>query len=141
MNLIYVHLCLLRILHEVELKSSSSWMEISGPYREEEEEGGSFKVTADFCNLLMIPLESFWKHPGDKWIKITASIVFSGKALFCNILCSRQSGRCNLQALLLSATRDHVIWTTLAETECPHPSVLSSYVSNYFIASPFKVGS
>lgn len=56
-------------------------MEIIGPYRGEEEDGGSFKVTADFCNLLMIPLESFWKRPGDKWIKITASIIFSGKAL------------------------------------------------------------
>lgn len=32
-------------------------MEIIGPYRGEG--GGSFKVTADFCNLLMIPLETF----------------------------------------------------------------------------------
>lgn len=136
MNLISVHLCLVRILHEVQLKSWSSWMEIISPYRGEEEEGGSFKVTADFCNLLMIPLESFWKHPGDKWMEnyIINSFLCEGTVAAKFLVPGRVGGvickhSCSLQPE-----------TTLAGKECPHPCVLSSYVSNYLSAIPLNFG-
>lgn len=81
MNVFSVHLFLVRILYKVQLKANLWWKSLNWSLQRRKRGRRIFQSDSWFLQSANDSLGDSWKHPGDKWIRIAVSTVFSGKAL------------------------------------------------------------